>query len=129
MARAPVAQEIEAPPEADRLGDFPHPRERRELIGQEAAERTLAQAFAGGRMHHAWLLAGRCGVGKATLAYRLARHVLAKPGESFTTTGVLPSFPATFTTSSTVSSEVSTPLTISIAPMRGTGLKKWVPTT
>jgi DNA polymerase-3 subunit delta' len=81
MARAPAVQEIEAPPEADRLGDFPHPRETRDLVGQEAAERTLAQAFASGRMHHAWLLAGRPGIGKATLAYRLARHVLAKPGE------------------------------------------------
>ena len=32
-------------------------------------------------MHHAWLLAGREGIGKATLAYRLARHVLARPEE------------------------------------------------
>jgi DNA polymerase-3 subunit delta' len=78
MARAPA---VEALPEADRLGDFPHPRETRDLIGQEAAERTLAQAFAGGRLHHAWLLAGRAGIGKATLAYRLARHALAKPSE------------------------------------------------
>jgi DNA polymerase-3 subunit delta' len=38
----------------------------------------LGDAFAGGRMHHAWLLAGRAGIGKATLAYRLARHVLAR---------------------------------------------------
>src|SRR5262245_36587706 len=81
MARAPAVQETEIPPEADRLGDFPHPRETRDLVGQEAAERTLAQAFAGGRMHHAWLLAGRAGIGKATLAYRLARHVLARPQE------------------------------------------------
>ena len=41
----------------------------------------LAEAFASGRMHHAWLLAGRAGIGKATLAYRLARHVLARPDE------------------------------------------------
>ena len=32
-------------------------------------------------MHHGWLLAGRSGIGKATLAYRLARHVLAEPGD------------------------------------------------
>jgi DNA polymerase-3 subunit delta' len=32
-------------------------------------------------MHHGWLLAGRLGIGKATLAYRLARHLLAEPGE------------------------------------------------
>jgi DNA polymerase-3 subunit delta' len=81
MARTPAARETEALPEADRLGDFPHPRETPNLFGHEAAEGALAQAFAGGRMHHAWLLAGRAGVGKATLAYRLARHALAKPQE------------------------------------------------
>ena len=73
MARAPALQEDEALPEADRLEGFPHPRETRSLIGHEAAERELAQAFAGGRMHHAWLIAGPEGIGKATLAYRLAR--------------------------------------------------------
>lgn len=81
MARAPAAQEIEALPEADRLEGFPHPRETHALLGHEAAQQTLAEAFAGGRMHHAWLLAGRAGIGKATLAYRMARHVLAKPEE------------------------------------------------
>jgi DNA polymerase-3 subunit delta' len=81
MARAPAVEAPEALPEADRLGDFPHPRETRDLVGQQAAEEALARAFAGGRMHHAWLFAGRAGIGKATLAYRLARHVLARPGE------------------------------------------------
>jgi DNA polymerase-3 subunit delta' len=81
MARAPATEATEALPEADRLGDFPHPRETFDLLGQEAAEAALVRAFAGGRMHHAWLLAGRAGIGKATLAYRLARHVLAHPGE------------------------------------------------
>jgi DNA polymerase-3 subunit delta' len=81
MARAAAVQEAEALPEADRLGEFPHPRATFDLFGHEAAERTLAQAFAAGRLHHAWLLAGRAGIGKATLAYRMARHVLAQPGE------------------------------------------------
>jgi DNA polymerase III subunit delta' len=80
-ARVQDAPETEAPPEADRLGDFPHPRDTHDLIGHAAAEATLAQAFAGGRLHHAWLLAGRAGIGKATLAYRMARHVLARPEE------------------------------------------------
>ncbi len=61
MARAPAPQEDEALPEADRLEGFPHPRETRALIGHETAERELAQAFAGGRMHHAWLIAGAGG--------------------------------------------------------------------
>ena len=81
MARAPALQEFEALPEADRLEGFPHPRETARLYGHEAAEQALSQAFAAERMHHAWLLAGRLGIGKATLAYRLARHVLARPDE------------------------------------------------
>jgi DNA polymerase III subunit delta' len=81
MARAPAIQEAEALPEADRLEGFPHPRETRILIGHDVAERALAEAFAGGRMHHAWLIVGRQGIGKATLAYRLAKHVLAAPAE------------------------------------------------
>jgi DNA polymerase III subunit delta' len=79
MARAPAVQDAEVLPEADRLEGFPHPRETSVLLGHEAAERELAQSFASGRMHHAWLIAGREGIGKATLAYRLARHVLARP--------------------------------------------------
>jgi DNA polymerase III subunit delta' len=81
MARAPAVQDAEALPEADRLEDFPHPRLTRVLFGHAAAEKGLAEAFAGGRMHHGWLLAGPEGIGKATLAYRLARHVLARAGE------------------------------------------------
>ncbi|KAB2915061.1 MAG: DNA polymerase III subunit delta' [Hyphomicrobiaceae bacterium] len=81
MARAPALQETEALPEADRLDGFPHPRETRALFGHEAAEKVLVEVFAGGRMHHGWLLAGREGIGKATLAYRLARFVLARPEE------------------------------------------------
>ena len=77
MARAPAVREIEAPPEADRLGGFPHPRETRRLSGHAAAERELAEALASGRMHHAWLLAGHEGIGKATLAYRFAAYALA----------------------------------------------------
>lgn len=53
------------------------PRANPRLFGHGAAEATLARAFANGSLHHAWLLTGPRGVGKATLAYRFARHVLA----------------------------------------------------
>lgn len=76
MARAPAVQEIEALPESDRLEGFPHPRHTKTLFGHEASERLLAEEFATARMHHGWLITGREGIGKATLAYRLARHVL-----------------------------------------------------
>jgi len=81
MARAPAAQETEELPEADRLEGFPHPRETARLYGHAAAEAALVETFATERMHHGWLLTGREGIGKSTLAYRLARYVLARPEE------------------------------------------------
>lgn len=63
-------------PEPDRLNDLPHPREARTLIGLEAAEQTFLSAMAAGRLHHAWLIQGQRGIGKASLAYRIARYVL-----------------------------------------------------
>lgn len=54
------------------------PRRNSELTGHEAAERRLLEAWSGGRMHHAWLIGGPPGVGKATLAYRFARFVLSQ---------------------------------------------------
>jgi DNA polymerase-3 subunit delta' len=81
MARAPAVQEIEELPEADRLDGFPHPRAAERVYGHEAAEQMLAAAFASGRLHHGWLIGGPEGIGKATLAYRFARYVLADPSE------------------------------------------------
>ncbi len=53
------------------------PRENPALIGHEAAEAALAEAARSGRLHHAWLLTGPPGIGKATLAFRFARWLLA----------------------------------------------------
>ena len=81
MARAPVLQEIEAQPEADRLEPFAHPRVTARPMGHGKAEAAFAQAFGAGRVHHGWLITGREGIGKATLAYAMARFALAKPEE------------------------------------------------
>ncbi len=59
----------------------PPPRENSELVGQEAAERILVDAWTSGRVPHAWLFTGPRGIGKATLAYRFASFVLANGGE------------------------------------------------
>lgn len=62
--------------------ESPPPRANPRLAGHEAAEDALARAFASGRLPHAWLVCGPRGVGKATLAYRFARHVLAGGGRA-----------------------------------------------
>ncbi len=49
------------------------PRKFEDLIGQEAMVRTLRNAFASGRIAHAFMLTGVRGVGKTTTARLLAR--------------------------------------------------------
>ena len=53
------------------------PRETTALFGHREAELALLDAYRGGRIPHAWLIGGAVGIGKATLAYRMARFVLA----------------------------------------------------
>jgi DNA polymerase-3 subunit delta' len=57
----------------------PEPRANPKLLGHEAAEAVLAEAMRSARMHHAWLITGAEGVGKATLAFRFARRLFAGP--------------------------------------------------
>jgi len=58
---------------------IPHPRETLSLYGHTEAEQGFLEAYSAGRMPHAWLIGGRRGIGKATLAYRMARFVFAHP--------------------------------------------------
>lgn len=74
MARR--SAEPEKLPEADRLEGQPHPREVHELVGHREALMRAARAIRGGRPPQAWLIAGPSGIGKATLAYRIARYLL-----------------------------------------------------
>ena len=66
-------------PEADALAGAPHPRHVYSLIGHERAEAEMLSAYREGRLAHAWLIAGKEGIGKATLAWAFARFVLANP--------------------------------------------------
>ena len=62
---------------ADSAFAWPPPRENPHLVGHGAAAGALVEAWGSGRLAHAWLIAGPRGIGKATLAYRFARFVLA----------------------------------------------------
>ena len=57
------------------------PRENPHLFGHAAAEADFAAARLAGRLHHAWLITGAEGIGKATLSYRLARTLLTSSGD------------------------------------------------
>ncbi len=60
----------------------PEPRANPYLFGHADAERQMRDAALAGRLHHAWLIGGALSIGKATLAYRFARALLAGfPGE------------------------------------------------
>lgn len=62
-------------PESDRADGCLHPRETYDLIGHQQAESRFLAAQSSGRLHHAWLLTGPSGCGKATLAYRMIRYI------------------------------------------------------
>ncbi|MBL4917614.1 DNA polymerase III subunit delta' [Szabonella alba] len=81
MSRAPKAAPPEDLPEPDRVTGAPHPRETLRLYGQEAAEAGFLSSFNSGRLHHGWLITGPRGFGKATLAWRIARFLLATPDD------------------------------------------------
>ncbi len=63
----------------DRLDGVPDPSENRMLVGHVEALARLASRYASGRMHHAWMISGPSGIGKATLALRFAGHVFRHP--------------------------------------------------
>jgi DNA polymerase III subunit delta' len=68
-----------SPQENEDDGEARHPRETAVLFGHGIAETALLSAYRSGRIPHAFLIAGPKGIGKATLAYRTARFVLANP--------------------------------------------------
>lgn len=56
----------------------PDPRTATDLIGHDAASAEFDRAIASGRLHHAWLITGPTGIGKATFAYNIARRLLSQ---------------------------------------------------
>ena len=71
-------------PEPDRLAGAPHPRETPTLVGHQEAQSAFLDGIASGRLHHAWLIGGPYGIGKATLAYRVARRLLDREAAAAT---------------------------------------------
>src|SRR6201991_2752439 len=72
-----MAKRSAEPSDSDRIEGFAHPREVHALLGQDEGLARAARALRSGRPPSAWLITGAPGVGKATLAYRIARYLLA----------------------------------------------------
>ncbi len=76
MARGKTSAD---PAELEKL-EWPHawppPWRANRVLGHEQAEKTMLAAQQSGRLHHAWLMTGPRGIGKATLAWRFARFLL-----------------------------------------------------
>lgn len=64
-------------PEADRVAGVAHPRESAHLFGQDRAATEFLEAYKTGRLHHGWMITGPKGIGKATLAWRIARLLIS----------------------------------------------------
>lgn len=77
-----IAGERLAPEQHDTLPEIAEPAENPLLVGHRTEAATLASAYRAGRLHHAILLHGPRGIGKATFAFALARHLLAHPDAS-----------------------------------------------
>ena len=71
-----MARAVEPAAEAESAA--PAPRANPHLVGHESAERELERLYRMGRLPHAILLGGPRGIGKATLAFRFARFLLAQ---------------------------------------------------
>ncbi len=68
-----------APEQHDTLDGVPEPSETPRLVGHRQAAEMLAAAYRSGKLPHALIFAGPVGIGKATLAFHLAHHLLKHP--------------------------------------------------
>jgi len=71
-----------APEQHDTLDGVPEPSETPRLVGHAQAAAMLASAYRSNKLPHALILAGPVGIGKATLAFHLAHHLLKHPAFS-----------------------------------------------
>jgi DNA polymerase III subunit delta' len=69
-----------------------HPRFAQHIVGHETPVSKFKAAFESGRPHHAWMFVGAKGVGKATVAYKLAKDILGPKAKSWIEAGAHPDF-------------------------------------
>ena len=75
-------EDIKTDLESDKNFYAPHPRKAQKIIGHEQVREKFLASYHSGKLHHAWLICGPEGIGKATLAWQIAKLLLNK-GTSF----------------------------------------------
>jgi len=68
---------------SDQIEGYPHPKVAKTIFGHETQEKEFIDCYKSGKLHHGWLITGARGIGKATLAWRLAKFILTQPIKSF----------------------------------------------
>ena len=64
---------------SDQIEGYPHPKVTETLFGHKVAEQEFLNCYKSGKLHHAWLISGAKGIGKATFAWRMAKFLLTQP--------------------------------------------------
>ncbi len=72
-------QALDLPEQHDTLHGIKAPVEAAAIYGHERQAGLISRAYQQGRMHHALLLEGPAGIGKASFAFQLAQHLIANP--------------------------------------------------
>ena len=75
-------EDVKTDLESDKNFYAPHPRKAQKIIGHEQVREKFLASYNSGKLHHAWLICGPEGIGKATLAWQIAKLLLNK-GTSF----------------------------------------------
>ena len=64
---------------SDQIEGYPHPKAADTLFGHQFAEQEFINCFKSNKLHHAWLITGAKGIGKATFAWHMAKFLLTQP--------------------------------------------------
>jgi len=74
---------------SDQIAGYPHPKVTETMFGHDFSEQEFINCYESGKLHHGWLITGAKGIGKATLAWRIAKFLLTQPIDRVQTSGSL----------------------------------------
>ena len=74
---------------SDQIAGYPHPKVTETMFGHDFSEQEFINCYKSGKLHHGWLITGAKGIGKATLAWRIAKFLLTQPIDRVQTSGFL----------------------------------------